>query len=279
MKGKIYMPKRSSDSQKKTLKKQLISGGVYVALSAVAVAVTVNTAVSMLSPKDGLENLENSLDNVKIDIPSIPEDFTLPEISAVLPETQPDTNFPVSLSPSGVDSSVINDEAIAENTALSGTENTDADSLNIEELSSNADLGEDVFVKPCDGFITVEHSVDIPVYSQTMGDYRTHCGVDIAVDKGALVKAAKGGIITKIYEDDLYGSCVRLETPDGFALVYSNLSQPLSEGIAEGIAVSVGTVIGGVGTGAIAESAQESHLHFELYKDGECVNPAEYIDF
>ncbi len=272
------MSKRSSDSGKKTLRKQLISGGVYVALSAVAVAVTVNTAVSMLSPKDSLENLGDNLENVKIDIPQVPEDFAIPEISDILPQTPSDSNYPVSLLPSGVDSSIVNDTESPESPEL--TDASQAEPVpDISELSSNTDLGEDVFIKPCDGFITVGHSVDIPVYSTTLGDYRTHCGVDIAVDKGALVKAAKGGVITKIYEDDLFGNCVRLETPDGFALVYANLSSPLAEGVQEGLAVSVGTVLGGTGEGAIVESAQESHLHFELYKDGVSVNPEDYIDF
>lgn len=272
------MSKRSSNSGKKPLKKQLISAGVYVALSAVAVAVTVNTAVSMLSPKDSLENLENSLDNLNLDIPKISEDFSTPQISLNTPEISFTDDSPVSLSPSGIASEVITENTALENTAdLEQAQNPDL--ADIAEISSNTDLGEDVFIKPCDGFITVEHSVDIPVYSPTLGDYRTHCGVDIAVDKGSLVKAARGGVITQIYEDDLLGSCLCLETPDGFTLLYANLSQPLADGIEENLAVSVGTVIGGIGNGAIAESAQESHLHFELFKDGESVNPADYIDF
>lgn len=44
------------------------------------------------------------------------------------------------------------------------------------------EIGYEGFVKPCSGFISKEYSMEVPVYSATMYDYRTHAGMDIAAD-------------------------------------------------------------------------------------------------
>jgi murein DD-endopeptidase MepM/ murein hydrolase activator NlpD len=42
--------------------------------------------------------------------------------------------------------------------------------------------------------------------------------------------------------------------------------------------VKLGDPIGSVGATAIFESAEPTHLHFELYKENKLVDPAAYID-
>lgn len=278
------MKKKNQTSDKKSFKKQLISGGVYIALSAVAVAVTVNTAISMLSPDISVPNLDNTnLKDFTTPLPTVPENIVLPKLDTELfstPIQNKAESTTVSDLPSGVSAEVTQDfSLITEEASLQNSVSDEPNESILTEISAEIDISGDSFVKPCDGFITVEHSVDIPVYSPTLSDYRTHNGIDIAADKNAVVVSAKGGIITKIYSDDLYGHSLQLDTPDGFTMIYSNLSMPLSDGIQEGLAVSAGTVLGSIGESAIIEASQESHLHFELYKDSLPVNPAEYIDF
>jgi hypothetical protein len=273
------MKNKTQNTEKKTLKKQLISGGVYIALSAVAVAVTVNTAVSMLSSDDTPKPLSLTPDSTDIVLPSVPEELVLPSYDSSLYNSLPGTtseHTPVADIPSGISAEVVEDTSDTENISM---EDTGEVQFDIAEISSNANLGEDSFVKPCNGFVTVEHSLGIPVYSPTLGDYRTHTGIDIAADKNAVVSTVKGGVITEIYTDDLYGHSLKLETPDGYTFIYSNLSMPLSDGIAEGTAVTTSTVLGCIGDSAISEIGQESHLHFEMYKDNEAVNPCDFIDF
>lgn len=290
------MKKFVSDSSKKTLKKQLISGGVYIALSAVAVAVTVNTAVSLLSKNLPVTENDTSLSDISSDLPSLPDNFTLPKI--------PDSSsgsVTVSDSKEGVNSLVIEDDlyiGIQDEIASDKDEETpspeeivnptpelpfdEIDGAKANSEISNVtveEIGEKEFIKPCDGFVTTQHSVDVPVYSPTLGDFRTHSGVDIAADKGAVVKSARSGKVTEIYTDDLYGNTVVTVCEDGYSVVYSNLSPILSEGIEKDVEISVGTVIGCVGESAIAEAGQESHLHFEILKDGIPTDPEELVDF
>ena len=46
----------------------------------------------------------------------------------------------------------------------------------------------------------------------------------------------------------------------------------------QGDTVTAGQVIGAVGTTAAAESAQGPHLHFSVTKDGDAVDPEEYLN-
>jgi murein DD-endopeptidase MepM/ murein hydrolase activator NlpD len=77
-------------------------------------------------------------------------------------------------------------------------------------IPSDANLGLSKFIKPCDGYVSKEHSLTIPVYSPTMSDYRTHHGVDVTGEAGDVVYVVCGGIVRDIYDDDLYGKTVKI---------------------------------------------------------------------
>ncbi|MPM74707.1 hypothetical protein SDC9_121696 [bioreactor metagenome] len=63
---------------------------------------------------------------------------------------------------------------------------------------------------------------------------------------------------------------------NGLKTVYANLKEDIP--VKEGKLVSAGTVIGTVDKSAPSECADESHLHFEVYKDNKAVDPSKYID-
>jgi len=130
-------------------------------------------------------------------------------------------------------------------------------------------------IMPVNGKIIKAFSHDALVYSKTMNDYRTHSGIDIAAPKNERVVAALDGKIEKIYTDDMYGITIEISHDNGLKTVYKNLST--AEMVKEGQKVTQGTPISGVGDTALAEIADESHLHFEVYKDGKVVNPKDYL--
>lgn len=135
------------------------------------------------------------------------------------------------------------------------------------------------FSCPVDGEILKEYSMDVPVFSLTMEDYRTHGGVDIYAAQGAEVLAAAGGTVREVWSDPMMGQCISINHAGGAVTTYKNLSPEMPEGIEKGAAVSAGQVIGTVGDTALEEVAEESHLHFEMSVDGSPVDPAEYITF
>ena len=112
-------------------------------------------------------------------------------------------------------------------------------------------------------------------YDETMGDWRTHSGVDIAASVGTNVLAISAGTVQGVYDDDLMGTCVVVDHGDGLTSTYCNLSAKPT--VSEGDPVSTGTVLGVVGETAIAESSRPSHLHLEMAQDGKAVDPVSYL--
>lgn len=133
------------------------------------------------------------------------------------------------------------------------------------------------FISPVNGSVAYTYSVDVPVYSITMEDYRTHGGVDIAAADGSAVRATADGVIEEIWEEPMMGTCLSVSHSGGAKSVYKNLSPVIPENITPGTVVKAGEVVAAVGESALCEIAQESHLHYELFVDGVSVDPQDYM--
>ena len=131
------------------------------------------------------------------------------------------------------------------------------------------------FTKPVEGEITKEYAKDNLIYSETLEEWVTHYGIDIKADKTTVVKASAGGTIKSIKNDPRYGITVTIEQDNGNQSVYANLLT--AEFVKEGEKVEQGQTIGTVGNTATFEIADDPHLHFEIVKDGEYVDPSLYI--
>ena len=132
-----------------------------------------------------------------------------------------------------------------------------------------------VYTWPVKGEIFSDFSLEVLAYDETMGDWRTHSGLDIAAAEGTRVLAMGSGTVKRVYEDDLMGTAVVIDHGQGLESGYFNLTaKPV---VAEGDAVVTGTVIGAVGDTAMAESGRPSHLHFEVTFDGRPTDPIDYL--
>ena len=72
-----------------------------------------------------------------------------------------------------------------------------------------------VFTWPVKGEILSGFSLEVLAYDETMGDWRTHSGVDIAASVGTNVLAISAGTVRGVYDDDLMGTCVVVDHRDG----------------------------------------------------------------
>ena len=131
-------------------------------------------------------------------------------------------------------------------------------------------------VEPLKGEVLMAFSVDQLVYSPTLADWRTHDGVDISAKPGTTVLAATAGTVASVEDHPLMGTTVVIEHEGGYATTYANLqAKPTVE---PGELVTAGQIIGAVGTTASAEAAQSPHLHFSVTRDGEAVDPNEFLN-
>ena len=162
-------------------------------------------------------------------------------------------------------------------TNSSSTTSTTSPDANNDNDKPTAVLTPD-FVCPLGGTLIKDYSADIPVFSVTMEDYRVHCGIDIGAGAGTEVLAAADGEITKVLYDPMMGQTVEITHEGGFVTIYKNLQTKMPASVSVGTQVSAGDTIGYVGDTAIIEISDSPHLHFEMRKDGESINPLSHFD-
>ena len=131
------------------------------------------------------------------------------------------------------------------------------------------------FVRPVAGTLETPFSVEALVYSRAMADWRVHTGADYAAALGTKVVAVAEGTVREVREDVLLGTTVVIDHGGGLTSVYANLAALPT--VSAGDAVAMGQTIGAVGATSLSEAADVCHLHFELLKDGERVDPEDWL--
>ena len=128
---------------------------------------------------------------------------------------------------------------------------------------------------PVDGEVAQPFSDGELVKSLTTGTWQTHNGVDILAEQGVPVRAMDNGTVVEVVNDPLWGICVSVDHENGIVSRYCNLSPNV--GVQEGDTVESGQTLGTVGDSADIESKMESHLHFEVTKGGDYIDPYAYV--
>lgn len=148
------------------------------------------------------------------------------------------------------------------------------DSLDSSGSSSSPEDPSD-YIFPVEGEIIMEYSMDMPIYWKTLDQYMVHKGIDIAAKKETPVQACAGGTVTKIDKSNKMGVTVEINHGNGIITVYSNLA---NDGLAElGEVVPQGTVIGKIGQSTMFEFDSPDHLHFEMWKNNQPIDPGKLL--
>lgn len=132
------------------------------------------------------------------------------------------------------------------------------------------------FISPVNGTIIKPFSKSELIYSNTMDDWRTHLGIDISCPYGTEVLSSEDGEIKNVEYNINYGNTVSLECGE-YTLVYTSLSTDVY--VNKGDRVKKGTVIGKTSDSCISEICDEPHIHFEVIKNGEHIDPLDIIVF
>jgi murein DD-endopeptidase MepM/ murein hydrolase activator NlpD len=103
------------------------------------------------------------------------------------------------------------------------------------------------------------------------GGEEAHPGIDIAVPRGSVVRAAGGGIVLQTGAQEEYGNFVLLEHPEGYQSMYGHLLRILA---VQGTRVRAGEVIALSGN---TGRSSAPHLHFEIRLNGVSVDPGTLV--
>lgn len=98
-----------------------------------------------------------------------------------------------------------------------------------------------------------------------------HHGIDWGVETGTPVFASRNGAIKNVGILENYGIYIIIEHEGGFETVYSHLDHSY---VNIGDVVMQGDIIAASGNTGISTGP---HLHFEIRKDGESLNPVNYL--
>ena len=98
-----------------------------------------------------------------------------------------------------------------------------------------------------------------------------HSGLDIDANYGQHVVATADGVVTKASWHTNFGKTVIVKHKDNYETLYGHLSKLQ---VKEGQEVKVGDVIGKAGS---TGRSTGTHLHYEVIKDGNRVNPKNFL--
>ena len=124
--------------------------------------------------------------------------------------------------------------------------------------------------QPVEGRILNAFSGDELVYNKTLGDWRTHNGVDYACTQGAAVAAPVAGKVVSAGAEGNWGTVVVLEDAAGRSWRLCGVADPA---VKAGDTVAAGQKLGTVGTVG-CECAEESHIHVEVKQGEAYLDPA-----
>ncbi len=103
------------------------------------------------------------------------------------------------------------------------------------------------------------------------GTRQFHSGIDIALSRGTPVMATAGGLVTTSGWEGGLGRTIIIDHGDGYSSLYAHNEQLL---VRAGAYVVPGQVIALSGNSGVSTGP---HLHFEIRKNGEPVDPLRYL--
>ena len=160
-----------------------------------------------------------------------------------------------------------------------GQESADSGSAGAE--TSGADTSgvwfseDSVLTWPASGAVIMGYSMDQTVFFQTLEQYKYNPAMIIGGEVGETITASAAGIVTNIEETAQTGTTVSLDMGNGYTAVYGQLTDvPLSTGDY----VNAGEMVGTLNEPTKYYSVEGPNLYFEILKDGEPVDPMNFME-
>lgn len=158
--------------------------------------------------------------------------------------------------------------------ALSGSGSVSEPPALHTESASEGGSAAPAATQPFSGRVLNAYSGDELVYSKTLGDWRTHNGVDYACKQGEEVCAPVAGKVISAGADGNWGSVVELEDSTGRLWRICGAADPR---VKAGDTVTAGQALAKVGSIG-CECSEESHIHLEVKQGEQYLDPAKELN-
>ena len=133
-----------------------------------------------------------------------------------------------------------------------------------------------IFDMPVSGGSVIKDYVGASVvYNQTLGLYSGHKAIDFGAEEGAQVVCVYDGVIESVEISKVNGTSVTINHGNGLKSVYNSIEA--LDSLQQGATIYKGEVLGYVSTNNKTEHLDGAHLHFEVWENGEKVDPNKYL--
>lgn len=160
--------------------------------------------------------------------------------------------------------------------STNGSEGDDTNTVQTTATGSNLNFSEDsLLLWPVDGTVLMSYSMDKTVYFSTLDQYKYNPAMIISGAEGDQVISAAPGIVKSIDVTAQTGTTVNVDLGNGYELFYGQLKEVP---VKVGDYVEAKTVLGYVSQPTKYYSVEGCNVYFEMRKDGQPVNPVEYME-
>ncbi|MGN0349363.1 MAG: peptidoglycan DD-metalloendopeptidase family protein [Roseburia sp.] len=251
-------------------RKQYVIAGALVVIAAVATTMVYSNHQEQERQRveaELAEQLEENRSNMVADAEEETEKAA--EASAVIPPKSTESS----------EQAVIKQESTEATETAERQEKDDPNEKKATETASREERlhfsPEDGITWPLEGNVILNYSMDSTVYFPTLDQYKYNPAVIIEGEVNSKVTAAARGQIIAIVNDAVTGCTVTVDMGNGYQAIYGQLKE-LNFG--EGDYVEAGHVIGYVSQPTKYFSEEGSNLYFAMQKDGEPINPIEFLE-
>lgn len=106
------------------------------------------------------------------------------------------------------------------------------------------------------------------------GSYIQNSGVDYVLEETFDVVSVLNGTVVNVKKDDILGNVVEIKHENNYVTTYQSLSEVT---VKKDDIVTQGQIIGKSGSNKL-DKDMGNHLHFEVYVNGQVVDPSLYVD-
>ena len=162
-----------------------------------------------------------------------------------------------------------------QDSAGAGTGDADGAAASGADTSSVWFSEDSVLTWPASGAVIMGYSMDQTVFFQTLEQYKYNPAMIISGEVGETITASAAGIVTDIAETAQTGTTVSLDMGNGYTAVYGQLTDVA---LSAGDYVNAGEKIGNLSEPTKYYSIEGPNLYFEILKDGEPVDPMNFME-
>lgn len=172
-------------------------------------------------------------------------------------------------------------------TSQSGTSGTDSTANAVDSDSSTIDSAEtagagseinfsegDKLIWPVSGAVLMNYSMDKTVYFATLEEYKYNPALIIGGAVNDQVISAGKGIVKSIDKTPQEGTAVTVDMGNGYEAIYGQLQNVQ---VKTGDSVEAKTVLGYLAEPTRYYSVEGCNLYFEFRKDGQPIDPLQYL--